>query len=309
MRKPIARLTNRKRESGYILLTILFWVSVMSITVALPMLAYFHQQMKRDQEEELVHRGVEYERAIRKYYRKFGSYPPTIEALEDSNHMRFLRRRYKDPITGKDFKLLHQMDVMAAFGNALGGGNIAGGQTLGQSVSSMNGPAPSTDSNANPSDSSTPTTAQSSGAASTGDQPQSTQQPNSGSTLPFAPISGQSGVTQTLGGGGIAGVASISPDQSIRVYAKKDHYKDWLFAYNPAGDRGGLPRGPYDPAQALANQMLMQGMQNGMNGINGQNGLNQPFGQNGTGSGQNSGFGQNNGFGQNGMGLNNGRRQ
>ena len=293
MRKPIVRIKNRNRESGYVLLYLLFVVSVISIVAVVNMglLTYYHQQMKRDQEEELVHRGVEYERAIRKYYRKFGSYPATIEMLEDSNHMRFLRKRYKDPITGKDFKVLHQMDVMMAFGNALGGGGIAGGQNLGQPVADMNAPAnPSSDSSGNSSGTTT--------AASAGDQQQQNSSNNSGTTMPFAALPGQSAGPQTLGGGGIAGVASVSPDASIRVYAKKDHYKDWLFAYNPAGDRGGLPKGPYDPAQALANQMQTQGLQNGMNGlngINGQNGTNQqPFGQNGPG--------MNSGFGQNGMG-------
>ena len=288
MRKPIAPIHHRAREeSGYILLYLLLVVSLLTITVSLPMLTYYHQQMKRDQEEELVHRGVEYERAIRKYYRKFGSYPATVEMLEDSNHMRFLRKRYKDPITGKDFKVLHQMDVMAAFGNAIGGGGIAGGQTLGQPVGSMNAPptpAPTTDSGTNASDSS--------GA---GAQAQQTAPSNSSNTLPFASISGQPAGSQTMGGGGIAGVASVSTDQSIRVYNKKDHYNDWLFAYNPSGDRGGLPKGPYDPAQALATQMQMQGLQNGMNGlngINGQNGANQPFGQNGPG--MNPGVGQSN---------------
>lgn len=113
--------------------------------------------------------------------------------------------------------------------------------------------------------------------------------------MPFTTLSGQPAGSQTMGGGGIAGVASVSTEQSIRVYAKKDHYNDWLFAYNPAGDRGGLPKGPYDPAQALATQMQMQGLQsgtNGLNGINGQNGANQPFGQNGPG--MNSGVGQSN---------------
>jgi type II secretory pathway pseudopilin PulG len=279
MRKFIAPIKIRKREQGYILLTILLWVSLLTITVSLPMLTYYHQQMKRDQEEELVHRGVEYERAIRKYYRKFGSYPASIEMLEDSNHMRFLRRRYKDPITGKEFKVLHQMDVMMAFGNAIGGGGIAGGQTLGQPVTA---PPPTT--TANPS-------TNNSDAAGSGDQPQQNPSQNSGNTMPFATISGQPAAAQTMGGGGIAGVASVSTEQSIRVYNKKDHYNDWLFAYNPAGDRGGLPRGPYDPAQALLNQQL-QGMQNGMNGFNGVNGINgvngnnSPFGQNGAGFGQ-----------------------
>lgn len=288
MRKAIAPIKIRKREQGYILITILLWVSLLTITVSLPMLTYYHQQMKRDQEEELVHRGVEYERAIRKYYRKFGSYPASIEMLEDSNHMRFLRKRYKDPVTGKDFKILHQMDVMMAFGNTIGGGGIAGAQTLGQPIGGLNATAPTPTTN---------TSTNSSDAASTGDQSQqNTNQSstNSNSTLPFTSISGQPAANQTFGGGGIAGVASVSTDQSIRVYNKKDHYNDWLFAYNPAGDRGGLPKGPYDPAQALINGQLQNGLNglNGLNGINGANGTNQPFGQNGSGFGQGNNLGQ-----------------
>src|SRR5215468_3881383 len=186
MREPIAHVKSRKQERGYVLLTILFWVAVLGIVVFLPMLTYLHQQMKRDQEEELVHRGVEYERAIRKYYRKFGSYPATIEMLEDSNHMRFLRKRYKDPITGKDFKVLHQVDVMMAFGT-LGAGGIAGGQSLGQPVASLNAPAaPSPDSSPTPSDTTT-----GGAAGTTGDQAQPSSSPNSGTTLPFSAISGQ----------------------------------------------------------------------------------------------------------------------
>jgi hypothetical protein len=286
MRKTIAPIKIRKREQGYVLLTLLLWVSLLTITAVgeLELLKYYHQQIVRDQEEELVHRGVEYERAIRKYYRKFGSYPATIEMLEDSNHMRFLRKRYKDPVTGKDFKILHQVDVMMAFGNAIGGGGIAGAQNLGQPVGSMNAPPPAQTTN---------TSTNNSDASTTGDQAQQNPSQKSDNTMPFTTISGQPAGSQTMGGGGIAGVASVSTDQSIRVYNKKDHYNDWLFAYNPAGDRGGLPRGPYDPSQALINQQL-QGMQNGMNGLNGINGLNgngtngtnQPFGQNGAGFGQ-----------------------
>ena len=33
------------------------------------------QQMKRDREEEMIHRGTEYARAIKKFYKKFGRYP------------------------------------------------------------------------------------------------------------------------------------------------------------------------------------------------------------------------------------------
>jgi len=119
----------------------MLWVAVLSITVTLPMIYYYRQQMIRDREEELVHRGVEYERAVRKYYRKFGAYPPSLEMLESGNHMRFLRKRYKDPINGQDFKTLSYADVMTSFAAAIPGGTIPGGQSLGTPVSDTT-PAP-----------------------------------------------------------------------------------------------------------------------------------------------------------------------
>jgi len=36
------------------------------------------------------------------YFRKFGRYPSSIDQLENTNNLRFLRKRYKDPITGTD---------------------------------------------------------------------------------------------------------------------------------------------------------------------------------------------------------------
>jgi type II secretory pathway pseudopilin PulG len=265
-------------DQGYILLTILLWVAILSITVSLPMLTYFNHQMKRDREEELVHRGVEYERAIRKYFRKFGSYPPSLDMLESSNHMRFLRRRYKDPLTGKDFKVLTQADVMTAFGAGIGGGGIAGGQTLGQPVASLNAPPPAT-AGTNGSD----VTAGDSSQPAGGSSQQGSGQ-NSGTTLPFTTISGSGQPAgQTFGGGGIVGVASVNTQESIRVYNKKNHYNEWLFAYNPSMDRGGLPKGPYEPS--------LQAMMPGQLGT-------QPGAQNGLGQ---QGFGQQ-GFGQQGFG-------
>jgi len=301
MLKPIAPLKARrphKAEDGYVLLTLLLFVSVLTITVALPMLKYYEFQRKRDREEELVHRGVEYERAIRKFYKKFGSYPPSLEALQETNHIRCLRKRYKDPF-GKDFKVLHLADVMAQFNAGLAGAGIAGGQLLGQSVSSMNGSFASassadatatgnaaTSSNPGSNDASQQAT-NSSGGSSGPSQPGQ----NSGTTLPFTAISGQP-TGQSFGGGGIVGVATTNTEESIRIYNKKNHYNEWLFAYNPSQDRGGLPKGPYEPSlQAiLPGQLGQPGMQNGLG--QGQSGFGQQgFGQQGQGFGQ-QGFGQ-----------------
>ena len=60
----------------------------------------------------MIHRGTEYARAIKKYYKKFGRYPANLEQLDNTNQMRFLRRRFKDPLTKEgDWKLLHYGDI------------------------------------------------------------------------------------------------------------------------------------------------------------------------------------------------------
>lgn len=272
-----------QRDSGYILLVLMLWVSILSMTVALPMVYYYRQQMARDREEEMVHRGVEYERAVRKYYRKFGSYPQSLEMLESSNHMRFLRKRYNDPITGKDFKVLTQADVMVAFAAGIPGATMPGGQSLGQSVTDMTSGAGSTPA-PTPAPAPAPTPASSDGSEANAAGPDSGTPNNSGTTLPFSAKPTPAGsTTQTFGGGGIVGVASISKTESIRVFNKKNHYNEWLFAYNPQMDRGQLPRGPYEPIlQLLPGQMGMPGQQ--LNGQQGQQG----FGQQGSGQ---QGFG------------------
>jgi len=63
-------------------------------------------QAKRQMEEELIFRGEEYTRAIQKYQRRFAVYPSSVDQLVSTNSLRFLRRAYKDPITGKEFRLI-----------------------------------------------------------------------------------------------------------------------------------------------------------------------------------------------------------
>ncbi len=64
----------RRREDGYILLALLLMVSLMTIAAfaVLPTIAF---EIRRDREQELIHRGVQYSRAIRNYYKKFSRYP------------------------------------------------------------------------------------------------------------------------------------------------------------------------------------------------------------------------------------------
>src|SRR6476646_5558184 len=101
--KPI-----RSRESGYVLLAVMLAVTLIlvAMSIELPRIA---QQIKREKEEELVHRGKDYATAVKRFVHKNGGrYPLSVEQLEDTNHIRFLRKRYKDPMTGEaDWKMVH----------------------------------------------------------------------------------------------------------------------------------------------------------------------------------------------------------
>jgi len=97
----------KKGESGFALLL----VFAMAATIALllymemPRVAF---EAQRNREQLLIERGEQYKRAIQLYFRKLKTYPPSIDALENTNNIRFLRRRYADPLTGKDeWRLIH----------------------------------------------------------------------------------------------------------------------------------------------------------------------------------------------------------
>ncbi len=63
---------------------------------------------QRQREQLLIDRGEQYQRAIRVYYRRYRRYPPDLEALENTDNRRFLRRRYRDPMTNEDeWRLIH----------------------------------------------------------------------------------------------------------------------------------------------------------------------------------------------------------
>jgi hypothetical protein len=115
----------RRGEDGYVLLSLLLLVSLMTIAT-LAVIIPIKFEIQREQEQEMIHRGVQYSRAIRGYYKKWGRYPARLEDLENTNNLRYLRKRYKDPITGKDFRLLHYGEPGLTLAGAIGGGGIPG---------------------------------------------------------------------------------------------------------------------------------------------------------------------------------------
>src|ERR1700756_5988728 len=98
----------QRGQKGYVLLALMLTFTLLLIALALeaPRIA---QQIKREKEEELVHRGKEYATAVKRFVHKNGGrYPLSVEQLENTNHIRFLRKKYKDPITGEsDWKMVH----------------------------------------------------------------------------------------------------------------------------------------------------------------------------------------------------------
>src|SRR5262249_17460090 len=152
--------------------------------------------------EELVFRGLQYVHAIGMYQRKFANaYPPNVDLLVEQ---RFLRKKYKDPITNDDFVVLPPGQNLPGAPGAPGAqGQGRGGTGPGIGGSSApglggSGSATSPDSRAPQ----TTTAPQPSGPTSRGGlQPIGSQPGGSGGSL-----------------AGVAGVTSKSKNQSIRLY-------------------------------------------------------------------------------------------
>jgi hypothetical protein len=90
-----------------VLLTLLFFAAAVAFMLvrALPRSA---MQAQRVREETLIYRGEQYKRAVQLYFREYKKYPESLDDLEESDGTRFLRRRYKDPLTGEDeWRLVH----------------------------------------------------------------------------------------------------------------------------------------------------------------------------------------------------------
>jgi len=89
----------RLDDPGYILAVLLIGMAVGAIWMSALLPAWRHQA-QRQRETELAFRGEQYARAIVLWNRRFGTLPPSVDALVEQ---KFLRKKYKDPITGEDF--------------------------------------------------------------------------------------------------------------------------------------------------------------------------------------------------------------
>ena len=96
-------LDGQGSDRGYAMAALLVSLAVMSVlmSVALPVWRHLAQ---REKEAELVFRGEQYARAVALYRAKNGNnFPPSIDVLVQG---KFLRKKYLDPITQKDFDII-----------------------------------------------------------------------------------------------------------------------------------------------------------------------------------------------------------
>jgi type II secretory pathway pseudopilin PulG len=259
------REQRRARERGYIMIVLLLSVALLSITF-LGWIQKVDFEIKREREEEMIHRGVQYSRAVSKFVKKFRRYPTSVQELESTNNIRFLRKRYKDPITGKDFKVLHMND-MPSFPNTGGAGTPvadlvsqqqAANAASGKVASRISGPA-TDNAEGEASEPNRQTSGSDPSPDSQGDVSQDASQTDENSSnAPDKPDPNQPLALSPNATGWVIGVASTSKQKSMRVFNKQDHYNQWKFIYDPSTAHAGILTTPSQPPLSVALQPNQQ---------------------------------------------------
>ena len=197
--------SSQSDADGFIMVVLLIVMGITAVWMAADMPAW-KQQATREKEAELVFRGQQYVRALRLYQSKNGpgSAPTEVDALVTG---KFLRKKFKDPITNDDFEVVYRATAPIV---------------PGQSPPGTQQPSPG----------------RPGGAGTAPVQPPAgrAQQPPGAQTGPGA---GQ-GSGQNFGGP-ITGVRSKSTASSIMLYLGATHYNEWQFLYSGQTQQGGGP--------------------------------------------------------------------
>ena len=243
-------------EQGYLLLglVIVLFLLALFATLAAPAVA---RDLERDREIESEHRAQQYVRAIQIFYRKNHAYPNSVEQLLGGGtqgsvtsgagtQQHYLRRQYKDPLTGDDFRLIHlgqqKTEVKGFFGEPLEGfaqgslGTIAGQASSGQSGSNVNGSTPSRNVGNGFSVGSSASGSVGSGigvaTTATGSSP-NIPGTGSGATDTNSTLGGTSATSFQGSKGQIVGVGSNKSGAGIVEWNSSANIEDWEFLYDP----------------------------------------------------------------------------
>lgn len=258
MKLPGQGASRRNGQRGYAMVALLVGMSVMAVLMSAAIPSWTHAA-QREREEEYLFRAKQYARAIRLWQdkNKIANAPaPTVELLVEG---RFLRKKYKDPITNDDFRLIQSAPAGAP---GVSPGTSPPGAGGGFGTPLPLGAQP-------PAGTPVPSGSQPSSGQQTpfGQQPAQGQQSSFGQRRP-------SGTQSTLSGaqtGGFIGVTSKSKREGIKLFkGAQTTYDQWAITYmdipsvsagvgNPGGAPGGStnlfgpgPPGAQNPANPAA---------------------------------------------------------
>jgi type II secretory pathway pseudopilin PulG len=238
--------TQRTRgEDGFMLLGLMVTIAIIMLVlgVAASKVAF---SLRREREVESARRADQYVRAIRKFYLKNQHYPGSLEQLENTNNIRYLRKRYVDPLTGKDdYRLIlvgqNKTQVKGFFGAALDGIPSAGlGSAASMQSSGIPGPTTAGGGAFGASGAgaggfgSTPAAGAGAAVGANPGAPGATDAsgstPGAGGTLGSA----QGMASGIPGGAGpFMGVGSSATGPSILTVNEQTSYDTWEFLYDP----------------------------------------------------------------------------
>ena len=222
-----------RSERGIAMVALLVTLSAMGIMLSVALPAW-QTAARREKEAELVFRGEQYAAAIARYQRKYAnSSPPTVDVLVTE---RFLRKKYRDPMTDGDFEYLTA-------------GSAIQGSTTSTSVQGRAAAAAAQGRSAGLSFTHTTIGAT---AGSRGAQPQTgagratAQGARAGGGFQ---VQSSFSVGSTTGGAttGIIGVRSKSKEKSFRVYNGAESYDQWIFLATQAASAVSAPVGGLAP--------------------------------------------------------------
>jgi hypothetical protein len=197
--------TQCRQNSGYALAVLMVWTTVLLVGLTAAEINW-QKRMQREREEELIFRGKQYMRAIMLWKQKFrmaagnrgGPWwgPTTMDALLNTNGYRFLRKKWKDPMTDSENWRIIRVPASGTPGKGLEGAQFRSGQRAGTSTGGQPGEVGR------------------GGLSGLGGSP--------------SLASGAAGTNVMFP---IFGVASSSEKESLKTYNGKNHYNEWEFIY------------------------------------------------------------------------------
>jgi type II secretory pathway pseudopilin PulG len=196
------------------------------LSVALPV---WETAARREKEAELIFRGEQYARAVALFQQRFGgAFPPNVDALVTE---RVLRKKYLDPITGKDFEVITPASAIAGSPVPGGAAGLLAGAAGAQGAARTGGAG-----------------ARQGGGAAVAGRGTAATGAGRGAFTPLTLRGGGAGPGQVGASAGVLGVRSTSTERSLRVYNGAETYDQWLFiGTQSSGVAGGGAEGADTP--------------------------------------------------------------